>query len=92
MGRDGIPVTETTIQHVTCNNMLDVNIALQIEQLDEDLRARLDDSNFILPGMDDFAFDNINRNVQSWEHSYGDNITDNFEPLADAYWSKNGLT
>ncbi len=35
------------------------NIAAQIEQFDGDLRARLDDSNFKLPGMDDFAFDDI---------------------------------
>ena len=84
MGRDVIPVTETTIQHVTFNNMLDVNIASQIEQFDEALQARLDDSNFKLPGMDDFAFNDINHNAPSWEHSYGDNITANFEPLVNA--------
>ena len=84
MGRDGIPAAKTTIQIVTCDDMLDTNIASQIEQFNEDLQARLDDSNFKLPGMDDFAFDDINYNAPAWEHSYGDNITADFEPLADA--------
>ncbi len=65
MGRDGIPIAETTIQHVTCDDMLDVNIAAQIKQFDEDLRARLDDSNFKLQGMNEFAFDDIDPNAPS---------------------------
>ena len=39
-------IAETTVQHVTSDNLLDPEIASQVEKFTADLNARLDDENF----------------------------------------------
>ena len=50
----GQPISETTVQHVTRDDMLDSDIAVQIKAFDKALTERLDDSNFIIDDFDDF--------------------------------------
>ena len=44
----GQPITETTVQHVNCDDMLSPYIAMPIEVFDQTLKERLDDTNFII--------------------------------------------
>ena len=51
------PVANTTMQHVTRDDILDPNVGAQIKEFDRKLIERLDDTNFILmPGNANFAF------------------------------------
>ena len=92
MTASGKVISETTVQHVTRNDMLDSNIASQIEGFDKTLNERLDDSNFTLPSVGNFAFDKDHYDLPQWDPAYGDNTPDDDEygpkmhtvPLGDA--------
>ena len=51
----GQTIAETTSQHVTCEDMLDPDIALQIKAFDRALTERLDNTNFIINDFDGFG-------------------------------------
>ena len=55
---DGIPIAETTVQHVTCDDLLDNNIKSQVDRFSERLRTRLNNEKFKLPGIKGFCLDN----------------------------------
>jgi hypothetical protein len=54
---DGIPISESTVQHVTRDDMLEPEIMNQIEEFNEALTTRLDDSNFGIAGMGNFGLE-----------------------------------
>ena len=57
----GIPISSTTVQHVTRDDMLDTNTMAKIEQFDQKLRERLDDTNFVLAhDLNNYAVNDVN--------------------------------
>ena len=50
----GQSIAETTVQDVTCDDMLEPDIAVQIKTLYQTLTERLDDTNFIIDGFGGF--------------------------------------
>ena len=44
----GQTIAETTVQHVTHDDLIDQDIALHIKEFDKVLTERLDDANFII--------------------------------------------
>ena len=91
MGKNGIPITETTVQHVTRYDMLQPTIAKMTESFHEALETRLDSSNFTIQGMEGYSIKD-ECDLPQWDRAYGDNDPTNeeyqdmspFEPLADA--------
>ena len=91
MGKNGIPIAETTVQHVTRDDMLQPTIAKLIESFHEALETRLDDKNFAIEGMKGYSIED-ECDLPQWDTAYGDNDPTNneygdmspFEPLADA--------
>ena len=54
----GNPIAETTVQYVTRDDILDVDISAQITEFNQKLTKRLDDTNFVLmPGNQNFEID-----------------------------------
>ena len=51
MGKNGIPIVETTVQHVAQDDMLQPTFATMMESFHEALETRLDGINFIIQGM-----------------------------------------
>ena len=66
----GTPIAETTVQHVTAEDLRDRDIANRIEEFDETLRTRLDDTNFKLQGDSDFYMEDFYDD--SDDPAYGD--------------------
>ena len=91
MGKNGIPIAETTVQHVTRDNMLQPTIAKMIESFHKALETRLDNKNFAIKGMKGYSIED-ECDLPQWDTAYGDNDPTNkecgdislFEPLADA--------
>ena len=89
MGVSGIPIAETTVQHVTRDEMTNPAVASQIEKFNEALTTRLDDSNFKISGVND-GFEDVYEDLPQWDMAYGDNTPTDAEydevsvPLADA--------
>lgn len=48
----GTPVVNSTVQHVTAEDIRDPNIKVRIDDFNTKLADRLDDTNFVLPGED----------------------------------------
>lgn len=48
----GIPIVNTTVQHVTMEEMHEPKIKQRADEFEASLRQRLDNTNFILPGND----------------------------------------
>ena len=73
----GVPLARTTVQHVTRDDMLDPDIAGQIEQFNEKLNARLDDTNHAIEQIDGVSFDYKDDLPQwdAWDPAYGDDST-----------------
>ena len=75
----GQPISETTVNHITCDDMLDPDISVQIKKFDQALTELLDDTNFIIDDFDDFGIKNEGCGIPQWDTwgpSYGDeNIT-----------------
>ena len=51
----GWPIVETTVQHVTRDDMLYPDISVQIKVFDQALTERLDNTNFIIDDFDEFG-------------------------------------
>ena len=68
--QSGIPISDTTVQHVTLEDIRNPAIKKQIDEFDEELTKRLDDSNFVIQGSDDFYLDDMYDEVD--EQTYGD--------------------
>ena len=89
MGESGIPIAETTVQHVTRDDMLDPTIATQIEAFNKTLTTRLDDMNFKINGVD-IGFEDEYEDLPQWDKAYGNNTPHDSKydeyhvPLADA--------
>lgn len=79
MGVDGIPIAETTVQHVTRDDLLDNDIKAQIDAFNEQLQTRLDDTNFELPTMDAFALEDDEYDLPQEDPAYGDNTPNDDE-------------
>jgi len=89
MGESGIPIADTTVQHVTRNDMLDPTIATQIEAFNETLTTRLDDTNFKINRVA-ISFEYDYEDLPQFDKAYGDNTPHDSEydedhvPLVDA--------
>ena len=89
MGVSDIPIAETTVQHVTRDEMMDPTKAREIEEFNEALTTRLDNSNFRISGVND-GFEDVYEDFPQWDMAYGDNnptdakYNEVSEPLADA--------
>ena len=89
MGASGIPIAETTVQHVTRDDMIDPAIANHIETFNETLTTRLDDTNFKVNDIDHGFEDDLD-DIPQWDMAYGDNTPPDSEydeetvPLAEA--------
>ena len=59
MEKNGTPIAETTVQHVTRYNMLDTYISEKIIQFNDALDTCLDDSNLLIPIMGEFTLMNM---------------------------------
>ena len=90
---DGTPIAETTVQHVTRDDLLDDNIKSEVDRFTETLNTRLNDDNFRLPGIDGYMLEDVDDefDLPQWDPAYGNNTPgDNeygdmmTEPLADA--------
>ena len=85
-------ITKTPVQHVTRDNVLDPAISQQIENFNETLNSRLDDTNFKILGMGNFVLDEDDYGLTQWDPAYGDNTPSKAEygaetetaPLAEA--------
>ena len=66
-------VAESTVQHVTKDDMSDPDIKEQVDDFDAALEERLDDANFRLPNDEgDFKIDDA-YDLPPWDTAYGDN-------------------
>ena len=55
---NGHPIIETTVQHVTRDDILDPDVSAQIKEFNQKLIERLDDTNFVLmSGNQNFELD-----------------------------------
>ncbi len=75
--KSGKVIAEMNVQHVTCENLLDSNIATQVEEFNDAVTDRLYDENCKLPGVGDFTFDYDEYDLPQWDPAYGDNTPDN---------------
>ena len=88
-GESETPIAETTVQHVTRDDMIDPAIARQIETSNEALTTRLDDTNFKVNDIDHGFEDDLD-DLPQWDMAYGDNTPPDSEydeetvPLAEA--------
>ena len=57
MGKNWIPITETTVQHVAQEDMLQPTIVKMIGSFHEALETRLDDKNFMIQGMGGYSIE-----------------------------------
>ena len=51
----GQPIAETTVQHVTRDDIIDPDISVQIKSFDKELTERLEDVNFTIDDFDGFG-------------------------------------
>ena len=85
--KSGTVIAETTVQHVTRDDMLDAENAAQIENLNTDINERLDDMKFLIQhGEGGFILEDDDY-LQQWDPDYGDN-----EPTEEEYGAANGGT
>ena len=89
---NGQAIAETTVQHVTRDDILDPTISASIEKFNEALNKRLDDTNFIIAGGTGFLLQEDDYDLPRWDPAYGDHTPTQEEygpmgnetPLADA--------
>ncbi len=90
--KSGKVISEMTVQHVTRDDLLDSSIASQIEDFNDAVTERLNDKNFKLPRVGDFALDYDDYDLPQRDPAYRDNTPDDGEygpemdtvPLEDA--------
>ena len=71
----GKVVSRTTVQHVICTKLLDLDTKGHIEKFDEELEKWLDDTNFVDDEGDGFyinALDEANKATHGDEATHGD--------------------
>ena len=89
MGESGIPIAETTVQHMTQDETMDPIIANQIKTLNKSLTSTLDNTNFKISRVNN-GFKNIYKDLAQWDEAYWDNAPPDSEydettiPLAEA--------
>ena len=89
---NGDVVADTTVQHVTREDMANPKIKKQVKAFNEAIEVRLNDTNFQLPNMGPFTLEDEGYDLPSWDPAYGNNTPDDSEyggmvedtPLADA--------
>ena len=89
---NGQAIAETTVQHVTRDDMLDPTVSKSIEKFDEALNKRLDDANFNIAGGAGLSLQEDDYDLPKWDPAYGDRTPTQEEygtmgnetPLADA--------
>ena len=64
-------IADSTVQHVTRDELRGEEIKQQVAAFNEALNICLDDTNFVLPGMEAFHIKDID--FPSWDPAYGDN-------------------
>ena len=69
----GIPISDTTVQHVTREEIRDNEIKIRVDEFDTKMRERMDYSNFQLPNMEGFHLEDIE--MPSMDPAYGDETT-----------------
>ena len=63
----GQPMTETTVQHVTSDDVLDPNIAVEIKSFDQALTECLDNIKFIINDFNGFVVDYQGSDMPQWD-------------------------
>ena len=74
----GKSISETTVQHVTCDDMIDPDIAAQITLFYQALPERLENTNFIIDDLHGFGVEHEGSDMTQWDtcdKAYGDNNT-----------------
>ena len=90
--KGGKVLAETSLQHVIRDDLLNPEISQQIKNFNEALNVRLEDTNFKISGMGNFALDEDDYDLPQWDLAYGDNMPSTEEygpemetaPLAEA--------
>ncbi len=80
----GTPVVNTTVQHVTAEDLQNADIQAQVDDFNTRLQRRLDDTNFVLPGNEDIDYypkDDYQIDIENGDPDNGD--IDDGEPEAD---------
>ena len=76
MPKSGVAVSNTTVQHVTRDDMLDPNIQQEITVFNKTLTERLDDTNFkLVHDLNNYSVDDVNDDFCKpyLDPAYGDN-------------------
>ena len=71
----GQSIPETTVQHVTCDDILDPDIVVQIKAFDQALSERLDNTNNIIDYFDCFVIKDEGSDMpqwDTWDPAYGE--------------------
>ena len=63
-------IAEATVQNVTCNDMPDPYIAVQINVFDQELMECLNDTNFIISYFNVFIIKDEGGNMPQWDTWY----------------------
>ena len=61
------PITETTVQNITRDDIIDPNIAVQIKSFNQALTERLDNIKFIIDGFNGFGVDYEGSDMPQWD-------------------------
>jgi hypothetical protein len=80
----GVPVVNTTVQHVTSEDLRNVDIQAQVDDFNTRLHQRLEDTNFVLPGndIDYYPTDQYTIDLENGDPENGD-ADDEGQPEAD---------
>lgn len=87
----GTPISRTTVQHVTLEDMRNPEIKKQIDEFDRKLNERMDDTNFTNPEATDFAIQDLEDDQAAYgdgtqtpgDEEYGDMVKANERPEED---------
>lgn len=72
-------MAETTVQHVTRDDVSVPAFSQKIENFNETLKLWLDDTNFKIQGRGNFALDEDDCNLPQWDPAYGGNTPSKVE-------------
>ena len=81
----GVPIVNTTVQHVTAEDLRNIDIQARVDDFNTRLNSRLDDRNFVIPGNEDIDYyprDDYQADRENGDPENGD--VDDGEPEADA--------
>ena len=80
-------ITETNVQHVTRDDMLDTKTEVQVEIFNKAINEQLDDTNFRIQHGEGGSTLEDEYNLQQWDTDYGDN-----DPTSEEYGMVKGDT